>query len=275
MRIKNIFAFILFFLTACDITKTIDYDIDYSPDKIVITGFIGSGNRAEVYISTSHQPLSQATDSVFDAEVSLFEDGEYVGNLTGTGPLFVTEAFTPKPGKSYSVKASMNGYPDAFSEPEIIPSPVQLDSVKYILNSEREIYLSTYFKDPLGKNYYDLKYILSYNDTLFNKDRLQTPLINTTVFDDKLFENTEFRHERQLSLSAGRYNNKNIQFNTIYVVLFSVTQSGYKYYKSLNEADYTNGDMYTIPSVIHSNINEGYGVFAAYSTDTIKIKLKL
>lgn len=275
MRIINIVPFIIFLLTACDITKTIDYDIDYSPDKITITGFIGSGNRAEVYISTSHPPLSQVPDSVFDAEVSLYEDGEYVGNLTGKGPLFVTEAFTPKPGNSYTVKASMDGYPDAFSEPEIIPFPVQLDTVKYILNSDREIYLSTYFTDPPGKNYYALKYILSYNDTLFNKTLSQTPLMNTAVFDDKLFENSEFRHERKLSLSAGRYNNKSIFFNTIYIVQYSITESGYKYYKSLSEADYTNGDMFTIPSVIHSNINDGYGIFAAYSTDTIKINLNL
>lgn len=275
-RLKYIFPCILALTVACDITRTIDYDTGYSPDKIVVTGFIGMDNRAEVFISTSHPPLSMEDDSCFDAEVLLFEDGEWVGNLTRNSDcVFVKDDFSPKPGKSYSVTARINGFPEASSEPEILPSPVRIDSVQYFINTERELYLTLYFKDPPDKNYYSVKFIRSYNDTLVAKDYPANNLFRTNVFEDKLFDSREYMYERKLSLRAGVINNKAYLYNHIDVILYSITESGYVFFKSLDESDYTNGDMFAIPAEIQSNIYGGYGIFAAYSTDTIKINLDI
>lgn len=275
--IKYILLLIPIFIVACDITKTVDYDIPLSENKIVITGFIGLDNRAEVFISTSHQPLSLDEDSIYEAEVSLFKDGVLVENLTRNNEsIYVSEGFTPNLGKTYSISAVIDGFPDAVSELEIIPSPVKLDSVRYLLNMEREVLISMYFKDPTLKNYYAVKIIRSYNDTLVAKTDVVYKVFNpSVVFNDKLFNSQVYTYERKLSLAAGRFNNKSLYYNHIDAILYSITESGYKFFKDLDESDYTNGDMFTTATQIRSNIINGYGIFAAYSTDTVKLNLDL
>lgn len=274
--LKILVFLIVFSLISCDITKTVDYDIDYSTDKLAVTGFIGSEYRAEVFVSTSHHPLEDENDTLNAAEVLLFEEGKYVTNLTkNKESIYITEGFIPQKGRVYSLKVNVSGYPEVYSEPEFVPNPVRIDSVNYFINLENELYLSSYFIDPPGQNYYFLKIIRSYNDTLVDKTDARTRLFNTGVFSDKLFQSQMYNYERTVSLEAGRYNGENIHYNRIYIVLYSISESGYKFFKSLNEFDYTHGDMFTAPAEIYSNINYGYGIFAAYSTDTMKIKLDL
>jgi hypothetical protein len=64
-----------------------------------------------------------------------------------------------------------------------------------------------------------------------------------------------------------------LYYNHIDVVLYSINESGYRFFKDLDESDYTNGDMFTTATQVRSNIKNGYGIFAAYSTDTVKLKL--
>lgn len=265
------------FVVACDITKTADYDIPLSQNKIAITGFIGLDNRAEVFISTSHQPLSLDEDSIYETDVSLFEDGVLIEHLTRNNEsIYISEGFSPKLGKNYSISAVIDGFPDAISELETIPSPVKLDSVRSLLNSEREVLISMYFKDPPVKNYYAVKFLRSYNDTLVAEADILYKIFNpSVVFDDKLFNSQVYTYERKLSLAAGRFNNKALYYNHIDVILYSINESGYRFFKDLDESDYTNGDMFTTATQVRSNIKNGYGIFAAYSTDTVKLNLDL
>jgi hypothetical protein len=275
--IKYILILILFFIVACDITRTVDYAIPLSEKKIVITGFIGLDNRAEVFISTSQQPLSLDEDSIYEAEVSLFEDGVLIENLIRNNEsIYVSDGFNPKLGKTYEISTMIDGFPNAISELEIIPSPVKLDSVKYLLNMEQEVLIRLYFKDPPLKNYYAVKIIRSYNDTLVAKADVVYKIFNpSVVFNDKLFNSQIYTYERKLSLAAGRVNNKPLYYNHIDAILYSLTESGYTFFKDLDESDYTNGDMFTTSTQIRSNIINGYGIFAAYSTDTVKLNLDL
>ena len=277
LYLKYTLVLISIFLVACDITKTVDYDVPLSINKIVITGFIGHDQGAEAFISTSHQPLSLDEDSIYDAGVSLFEDGVLVENLTRNNEsIYVSDGFVPKSGKTYSIKAKIDGFIAAESEPELIPSAVRLDSVRYLLNMDDEVLIRLYFNDPPLKNYYAVKIVRSFNDTILAKSDVVYRIFNpSVVFSDKLFSSQGYSYERKLSLAAGRVNNKPLYYNHIDVILFSITEAGYEFFKDVDEFDYTNGDMFTTAIQIRSNIINGYGIFAAYSTDTIKLNLDL
>lgn len=275
--IRYILLPVLIFMVSCDITKTVDYDIPEYQHKVVVTGFIGLDNKAEVFISTSHQPLSMEEDSIYEAEVTLYEDGTLVENLfRNSESIYVSEGFIPKLGKAYEISTMIDGFHNAISELETIPFPVKLDSVKYLLNIEQEVLIRLYFKDPPVKNFYAVKFIRSYNDTLVAKADVVYKIFNpSVVFNDKLFNSQNHTYERKLSLAAGRVNNKPLYYNRVDVILFSITESGYNFFKDLDESDYTNGDMFTTSAQIRSNIINGYGIFAGYSTDTVKINLDL
>ena len=190
--------------------------------------------------------------------------------------IYFTKGFTPKLDKAYSIKVNIDGFPEAMSEPEMISPPVKIDSAIYFKNIENEILLDVYFNDPSIKNYYAIKFIRSYNDTLISKtDTEYSIFYPTIVFDDKLFNSQSYAYERKLSLNAGRFNNKPLYYNRLDVILFSLSKAGYQFFSSMDESDLTNGDMFASPTVIQSNIINGFGVFAPYSTDTLKINLDL
>jgi hypothetical protein len=261
----------------CDITRTIDYDLPDYENKIAVTGFIGLDQGAEVYIGVSHSLISGDKDSVLNAEVSLFEDNSFVSILHNKGEsIYYTEGFLPVLGKTYSIKVKLDGYPEAISELETIPIPVEIDSVEYYKNMENEVLLNIYFNDPLPENYYAIKFIRSYNDTLVSETDLEYRFFNPgIIFDDKLFNSTNYKYERKLSLNAGRNNNKTLYYNRIDIILFSLSESGFLFFNSLEESEFTNGDMFTSATEIKSNIINGFGVFTPYSTDTLKINLDL
>lgn len=275
--IRYVLLLMLISMVSCDITKTLDYFIPEYPQKVVIAGFIGLDTKAEVFVNTSHQPLSLEEDSIYEAEVSLFEDGVLVKNLIRNNEsIYVSEGFIPKLGKAYEISTFIDGFPNAISELEAIPFPVKVDSVNYLLNMEQEVLIRLYFKDPPIKNFYAVKFIRSYNDTLVAKSDVVYKIFNpSVVFNDKLFNSQNHTYERKLSFAAGRVNNKPLYYNHIDVILFSITESGYNFFKDLDESDYTNGDMFTTSTQIRSNIINGYGIFVGYSTDTVKLNLDL
>lgn len=261
-------------LAGCEISKTIDYDITYPPDKLVITGFIGMENRAEAYISISNPPLSSDLKVLPQVEVTLFEDGNIRDNKTlSDDPLYITAIdFKPDAGKSYSISAKAEGYPVAVSEVETFPERVTIDSVNYSTLSENEILIKTYFTDPDKDNYYAIKIIMNLNDTLFSTDY---PLfVLSGAFSDKQFRSGIGQVDRREYLGAGRSENKPIYYNKADIILFTISKAGYNFCRSIDEADYTYGDIFTAPTIIESNIRNGYGIFMAYSTDTIRINLK-
>lgn len=273
---KYFFLLLLIFSAGCEITSTVDYDFPDYQKRIAVTGFIGLGNRAEVYVSTSHLPLSLEKDSIYDAEVSLFADGKLVKNLImESDSVYVTHDFLPEVDKAYSIKVNIEGFPEATSRSEIIPPPVKIDSVICFKNIEKEILVKTYFSDPAVKNYYAIKYIRSYNDTLVSETDTKYSIVNPGVaIDDKLFNSKNYFYEIKLNLNAGRFNNKPVFYNQLEVILFSLSKAGYEFFNSLDEMDLTNQDMYNSPTVIQSNILNGYGIFSSYSTDTLKINLE-
>ncbi len=276
-RLLYILVLMIVTLTGCEISKTIDYDVTSPPDKLVITGFIGLDNRAEAYISISNPPLSTDEKVIRQVEVALYEDGNICDNKTLTDdPLYLSSAgFKPGAGKTYSISARADGYPEAVSEVESFPTRVAIDSVNYYFSPQDDILIQVFFTDPSDENFYAVKIIKNYNDTLVcDTDTTYSLFVLSSAFSDKLFNSGIGQYETRQNLVAGRYENKTFYYNKADIVLFTISKPGYNFCRSLDEADYTNGDMFTAPTIIESNIKNGYGIFMAYATDTIQINLE-
>ena len=264
-------------LAGCEISKTIEYDVTYPPDKLVITGFIGMENRAEAYISISNPPLSSDLKVLPPVEVTLFEDGNIRDKKTlSDDPLYLSAIdFKADAGKSYSISAKADGYPEAVSGVEVFPERVPIDSVNYSILTNGEILIRIYFTDPDEDNYYAIKIIKRYNDTLICGTDTEYPLfVLSGAFSDDQFRSGIGQVNRRDYLVAGRSENKPIYYNKADIILFSISKAGYNFCRSIDEADYTYGDIFTAPAIIESNIRNGYGIFMAYSTDTIRINIE-
>jgi hypothetical protein len=52
---------------------------------------------------------------------------------------------------------------------------------------------------------------------------------------------------------------------------YHLDPAAFFYFKSLQDYEYTRGQIMNDPTIIYSNIQNGYGVFGAYATDTLTI----
>lgn len=270
-------GFIILVTSACDIERSLDYEIPGQPERIVSTGFIGQRQKVEVFVSKTHHPLSVEEDSPLEAQVDLFEDNLLIDQLTPNdeGVFLSTLGFSPDTGKEYSIRVKVAGLPEIVSLPETIPEIVKIENIEYVFNDNNEILISVTFQDPPENNYYGLKVIRSYNDTLISFHDVSNILFkDLDVFNDDLFNSKRHKIERKIHLSAGRVDNQPIYYNQLEVRLISLSEAGYKFLINIHEMDYTSGDMFTSPTRIYSNIKGGYGIFAAYSEDIIKIEIE-
>ncbi len=276
-NLVKLICFALFPLlsTSCEIVNSIDYDIPQQPVKIVVTGFIGLNNKAEVHLGLTHHPLSLEEDTIVTAYVSLYKGDTFIENLTcnDESVYYSSDTLFPSEGEEYFVAVSSEEFQSVNSDLTEIPEAVTIDSVKYIENTEHELIIRIYFTDMPSDNYYAFKIIRSRNDTLADND-LNFRLIDpSTVFDDLLFNSRATSIERNVNLIYGINNNKLVFYNKIIIVLYSLSEECFSFFKDLYESDYTSGDMFMSPNRIYTNITNGYGVFAGYSADTLIINI--
>lgn len=269
------FALFPLLFASCEIINSIDYDIPQQPAKIVVTGFIGLNNKAEVHLGLTHHPLSLEEDTNITAQVSLYKGDTFIENLTcnDESVYFSSDILSPSEGEEYFISVNSEGFQLVNSDLTKIPVAVKIDSAGYLENTEHELIIRTYFTDMPSENYYAIKIIRCRNDTLADNDinfRLIDP---STVFDDLLFSSRTTSIERNVSLIYGIINNKLVFYNKIIIILYSLSEECFSFFTDLYESDYTNGDMFMSPNRIYTNITNGYGVFAGYSADTLIINL--
>jgi len=111
--------------------------------------------------------------------------------------------------------------------------------------NREEIRFST--DDPVADDSDDYMTKLHFNDNIIDGETYQIKL----KFDDW---NASFDRE-------------------YYVELISMNKAGYLYRKSVKEYQNSSGDPFSEPVLIYSNIENGYGIFAGYSTNYNRVRL--
>jgi len=211
----------------------------------------------------------------------------------GTISRYVAEDILVFPGDTYSLVLSHPGYP-ALSAEVKIPDFISQYSVAlsdFLLGedgAEHNALLEISFQDDVDtEDYYEL---IAYNsglDSIFVSGFghylyfLDSPFpvrINTenNLFDeswlssllmnDKTFNGDLFHFSVQVQFYPQYDGQGNTYFTPITIELRHISESYYRYYRTLNRQNQANGDPFSEPVLVYNSINGGKGVMAAYST---------
>ena len=238
-----------------------------------------------------------------DASVLIYEDGELLCSLEyDEDGYYVSEKY-PKVGSTYILVVNAPGYKECKATTTLYNMPVLSNmSFRDTVSVDQEGYplskLSFTIKDnDSNHNFYEMscravsdKYDVEYEWIYFNKSR------NT----DKVLIQSECLpfNERVLLFTDDYFSNGSYNLDVIYnynpyvamakydleITVKTVSESYYKYRRSriMQEyqeeslfEDFANGEtLSSIPVDIYSNIENGYGIFASYSTMTDTIMRK-
>lgn len=285
---------ICIFIIASSCTNVLEIDRALEKPKLVVNAFFTTDSTWVVRLTRSRDILDNSPGSfelVEDAKVVILDQHNTVVETLVPGYAnsfrFQYRGDTkPVVGEQYAITIQTDT--DVIQAVSAIPPPVEIKSVK--VDSSRfnstgsDIEVSIMFDDPVvRKNFYAIKILRSafqvYNNdtTRFREDvhfdpidpALKDNLSNgaMTLFDDNLFNGKThlFRLTLRPQFSIG--NTENLK-----VVLLTVSEEYYHYFVTRHLQDNKREDPFAQPTQVFSNVKNGLGIFAGYSSFTYDLK---
>ncbi len=265
---------------------------DFEP-KPTINSFLveGSPIRAHVSLAVDYGP--EESPVVDNAQVNLYIDGSHAETLTHDEDGFYQSSLVAEAGREYRCEVAIPGYPPAVATTSI-PMPQTIVDVEHINNAGVDEEGVTYpalkvtFTNSSNKaTYYHLAILLMQRDyhSYINPFYINDPvLLNEglpiTVFSNQAIEGDSYTMTINYTTGSASSINGSGWVTNLYpliVELRTVTEHYYQYAKTLHLYETANDDPFftgnsILPFNIHSNVENGYGIFAGYSkvaTDTI------
>lgn len=293
-RLKILYSIIILSIVSVLYSCERDVEIDLPSDKsyLVVEGFIESGEPPRVLITRNRgffQPnptdLNDLINKFFvkDAIVEI-SDGEKTVQLYLIINLqkypyayYTTNQLKGENGKTYSLKVTAGG--NTLKSSTQIPQPVKIDSLYFRLNifDNQDDSLGFVFlrmTDPpvLGDGY-----------RVYSKSNSVSDFfpIDNSEFNDQFINglSIEFFNPKSISPLANRDSLKPVDRlygdgDTAFIKLCAMGWKEVEFFRTLGVALNSNGNPFSSPTIVRSNIEGGLGVWygMAASFDTLIIK---
>jgi|GEM_PF-3248241 len=272
------FIFLLFFIS-CE--KQLPIQLPDTAPVLVANCFAKTGNTWRIYLSSSAptDEFSGQFEVIEDAIVSIFDgSSEILLNHIQDGIYESNAALAAD--KTYQLKVTHPNYPTLSSD-LIVPTQPSAANIKFTINQDTDSALEFELDDvPDIDNQYFIEakaiYITpdgweSSQLIYFNED---TPLVDFSIIDgskSRLFFNDQIFQGGNIEFN---FDTNTDNYTDIILTIAHVDDNFYRYNQSVDRQSNNTENPFAEPSPIHSNINGGLGIFAAYHsvTDTISIE---
>jgi hypothetical protein len=238
--------------------KVIDVKLKNATTQIVITGEVN--NKRGPYKVSISESVDFASDNnypgVSGAFVTISGNG-ITDTLSENEPgNYYTHRLEGKPGKSYSLLVSLNG--KQYTATSVMPQPVHLDSITFLIGTNNNIYAVANFQDPPNvPNYYQFT-------ELSDGQKLSNGRGNS-VFSDRLSDGRYIRavlYDDSSDIKSG---------TTLTVQMNCVDKAVYNYLNELLQVS-TNASGFTSPSPANPTSNITGGALGYFSANTVTAK---
>ena len=271
--------------------KTVTVELPNVDDKIVVEGYIETGQPPYVILSRSLDffgtvNLNSIVQNTIQGATVTVSDGfitDTLQQIPGFG-VYVSQQLTGTPGRTYYLTVRADG--EILTAKTLLPNPVELDSVWWKVDGQRDSlgFAWAHLSDPdtLG-NYYRwfARRINRYTYGELAGQQKDSIFIAPlgSVFEDKFINGRSF----DFNAARGRLRNSDKEDDlneesfffkrgdTIVVKFTSIDRAHFEFWRSEETQVSNNGNPFGSITPITSNINGGLGIWGAYSTtfDTI------
>jgi hypothetical protein len=248
----------LMILSLCGCKKIIDVKLKNSDVQLVITGEVN--NRKGPYKVSISKSVNFSEDNDFppvsDAFVTIKGNG-ITDTLSEHEPgIYFTHKINGQPGKKYTLHVAADG--KVFTASSVMPQPVRIDSITFLMGENKNLYAVVNFQDPPGiENFYQF---IEYAD-----GRRFTNGRGNSVFSDRLSDGRHIStvlYDDTTDIRAGI--SLTVQMNCI-------DKPVYNYLQQLLQIS-SNGGSFSNPSPTNPASNIIGGALGYFSANTITTK---
>jgi len=297
-NVQTLIIFLAGLMLFASCETVVEMKLPEQPPKIVVNSIFTPDSLIMVHLSKSKFVLSnEQLKEIEDAEISLFENGNYIGKFSHLNKgFYILSGFYPKINAQYKLTATYQNLKSVeaietvpqqpvINRVEISSSYYQGENFKDFIvyiedNANEENY---YMIELFGKRYdyiydtltYDIidsieiveRVHFSTQDLVFD-DQGVSP---QSIISDKIFNGTIY--PIRLSVSANSfYENNYLGYFEITVRLKNISKAYAQYMLSYSKNGYS--DPFSQPVQVFSNVKNGFGIFAAYASTYKTLKLK-
>lgn len=293
---KNKTAFIIsaaLVFSSCE--KIIDYKIPETELFIVVNSIVKNHELLKVNVSKSCFVLDTFVNPFIEnAVVEFYENDAFVKNLEYSGNGFYTgETYTLNSDIEYGIKIKVEGKEELFAKCKI-PHPVQIDKIDTVtvggtnIWDQRVMDFIITINDPSDTaNYYGLsvtRRIIEPEDSVENlfselfiaKDRIIELYEDDEIYPFSLSPDMGEIYAKKIYFSDRIVDGKKFSvrvtlpnytfFGTYSFYLYSISKDYYLYLSSLAQFNNSNGNPFSEPVQVYSNVTNGLGIFGGYSS---------
>ena len=285
----------------------IEVEVPAHEPQLTVTAHLFDGNPNQfIYINHSRGILDSAEiRPVTNAVVDLYEGNNLIKNFSFTPEedleeygKYLTDSVSFISGKTYTLKVQSTEYGN-LEGTQIMPTKVKINNATYEKDGtidrygERVDEISIEFDDPQEeKNYYAVSvlgaYLYENNDTSFiipNWYMSTTPVdpileeaSGILLFSDATLDGKKYTLKLGIFADQNRYfglpNGVGIEGQLIglNVILSSVSQDYYSFWKSMNTFEDNQDNFFAEPTNVYENVEGGIGIFTISTRDEYVIE---
>lgn len=284
---RNCLFLIVFIWSLVACQTTIEIDTSLEKPKLVVNSLFAPDSTWELSLTRSRSIFDNSGNYNFQP----VGEGVFVMICDENNSSVDTLTFTPDRnyhyigktipviGRTYRLQIDVNnevGLEASSRIPASVPIiSTKLDSSLY--ESEEVVKASIVFHDPQNEvNYYQIKILKKINNSLGDEAIPFSPLDpalqnnysnGSLLLSDNYFNGKDYEIRLKVNRSGYRQSASPVR-----IVLETVSEEHFKYFNTKNVQNKANGDPFAQPSQIFSNINNGLGIFAGYSSTFVLLK---
>lgn len=297
MKRLTLFYIALVLLFGC--TKEIQIVPKDFKEEIVLNGLLNQDSLIKVEVLKTVSISSTSVDNTIDdAIVKLFENGDSIGFLSSVGNGVYTFPKYPKNGSRYRLKVEALG--KICEVEDKVPDTVKILSVKvdtvpflkgqgflqFTVSTSNQAQLDEFFE--ISALLKVRKYVTFGNLIIDSTDVEQD--VNLSSLDPIILANannsnfkTQFLYTDKAlgvntAIKVGTYDVKELQKNSkplsCTLILKSLSNDSYVYFNSLYNHLYYRTDPFSLPVKVISNVNNGHGIMGAFHEDRYTINFE-
>ena len=277
---------------------SVDIDFPSLAPRIVVNSFFAPGQRWEIHLSEALSTTEgiDAVRFIDNATAEILENDQVVTSLFHVGEGFYRSFSGHRPVVGTpSLRVSAPGY-EGIEAVGTIPEPVLVTFTHEITRrsaSSADLEVTIHLTDPPDQdNYY---YIASVFSRFVNQGSTSTNHLSfhtedaaillesgdalglngpaefgDVVFSDALFDGVS--HEVVLEITTP-LQDPSIFRGTLEVYLYSVSKTYYDYMTTYNVHEEVRGNPFAEPVQVHTNVQNGFGIFAGFIPYRLEIDL--
>jgi hypothetical protein len=272
------------FIFSC--TKPVEFELPLYDDKPVVNCLFTPEEVFMVHVGKTASQFDTMLVNVNNALVEIYQGEEFLAEISSIGDGFYSDStLFPEIGKSYTLKVNVPGY-DEVSATDSVPSTFSEFTYKGFkedvwFDEDGEGYNALTFEidDQEADNFFEVLFRANYsrydswNDSirhyfLMTHFRLFNPMAEAgqglAVFTDQQFNGSKYTLQLMSGSDNGHWHADSLNLN---VQVLQGSRNFYTYRTTLFKHQYAQySDFFepTEPVIMYSNIENGYGIFAAY-----------